>query len=202
MPNTPYNPTWAKYEKDANNQDDANRALEASDKLLAEKEHELKINIKARKWEEDRKKEWAKAKPKWVKDRNQKEREKVEKPLKSLKELGSFNGNIKPQPGFLIVEIETIKDKTESGIYLADETAKDPNTGIVVEISDDLVITDGSNTSIIPCPVRVGDKILFKRYAGAMGSPGAEIELNGKDYRLMRWHYNPQESDILGVFYE
>lgn len=194
-----YDPTWRQFEKKANNPHDAKAALRASDQFEKERDKELKVSKKARDWESDRKKSFLKDKPKFVKDRLNKEREEKLKPLKGLKELGSFEGNIKPMPGFLIVEVEQL-DQTESGIVLPQQ--QDSNTGVVVEVSDSLTVTSEQGINIIPCPVQVGQRVLFKRYAGAMGSAGAELTIKGKDYRLMRWNPEPEKSDILGVFYD
>lgn len=194
---TPYKPTWAAYEKDANNPHDANKALKASDMFVAERDKELKTSQKARTWEADRKKSLYKDKPAYLKAQKKAKEEKLTAPLKKLKELGSFDGSIKPMPGYIIVDVEIQESQTQTGIILP-ESQQAPNTGIVVEISNELFLSG----AYIPCPVKVGDKILFKRMAGQFGSPGAELSIDGKDLRLMRWHTNPIDSDILGVIYE
>jgi len=196
-----YKPTWARYEKDANDPNDANKALKASDMYLTERKKELKTSAKARNWEKDRKESIYKQKPQYTKERIKEQQDKITKPLKSIKDLGSFDKSLKPMPGFIIVEVETPEVTTESGIILA-ETTKEPNTGTVVEISTPLTFVSKDSIQTIPCPVEIGDRILFKRMAGQMGSPGAELSINGNDYRLMRWNISPIESDILAVFYE
>lgn len=196
-----YKPTWAAYEKDANNPNDANKALKASDMFVSERDKELKTSAKARQWEKDRKESIYKEKPNFVKKRIEEEKEKKVASIKSIKDLGVFDNSIKPMPGYLILDVENIQTETQTGIILP-ESQKEPNTGTVVEISDPLVVVSQDSIQTIPCPVNVGDKVLFKRMAGQFGSPGAELSINGKDFRLMRWHVNPADSDLLGVFYE
>jgi len=194
-----YQPTWKQFEDKANNQHDARAALNASDAFEQERAKELKNSKAARDWEKGRKKEWANNKPKYVKDRVRKEQEALISPLKKLKQGGSFVGNIKPMPGYLILEIEANKKETESGIVLPDAD-QESNTGVVVEVSEPLQVSNEMGLSVVDCPVKVGDKVLFKRGAGAFGSPGLELTINGKDYRLMRWNIDPAQSDLLGVF--
>lgn len=198
---TPYKPTWAAYEKDTHDQHDANKAIKASDMFIEERDKELKTSQKAREWEKGRRESIAKQKPAYVKQRIKSEEEKKIAPLKKIKQLGSFDNSIKPMPGFIIVELNEKETTTDAGIILAAQDAE-PNTGLVVEISDPLTVVTQTSVEQVPCPVKIGDKILFKRYAGAMGSPGASLSINDKDFRLMRWNPNPIESDILGVFYE
>ena len=190
-----YKPTWAAYEKDANDPNDANKALKASDMFVSERDKELKTSQKARDWEKERKQSIYKEKPKFIKERVKAEEDKRLKPLKGIKELGSFDKSIKPMPGFLIVDVEEKETTTNAGIILV-STDQASNTGTVVEISDDLFM----GGQYVKCPVEVGDRILFKRMAGQMGSPGAELSINNKDFRLMRWSPEPINSDILGLF--
>jgi len=66
IPFIPYSPTWKKYEKDMWNTD-YKHSSEATDKFIAEREHETKTDPKAARWEQSRKAGWAKDKPLWVK---------------------------------------------------------------------------------------------------------------------------------------
>jgi co-chaperonin GroES (HSP10) len=196
-----YKPTWAAYEKDANDPNDANKALKASDMFVSERDKELKTSAKARQWEKDRKESIYKEKPQFIKKRIKVDEEKKIASLKGIKDLGVFDNSIKPMPGYLILDVEITQTETQTGIILP-ESQKEPNTGTVVEISDPLIVVSQDSIQSIPCPVKVGEKVLFKRMAGQMGSPGAELSINGKDFRLMRWSNDPQQSDLLGVFYE
>lgn len=195
MPDTPFQPSWAKYEKDANNQTDAKKALEASDAFEAERAKEMRTSKKARDWENSRKKSIAKQKPAWVKQERLKEATAVLNELSKFKRGGVFDYDITPMPGYILVKVEQLQQQVGE-IMLPD--AEEPNTGIVIKVSDDIITQIGDSTGIAKCPVKPGDKIMFKVYAGA-GIAGLAIRSKDEDYRLMRWGYNPQESDLLGI---
>ena len=68
VPTLLFTPSWRKYEQNYWSPDpDKKISNDKTDKFLAEREHETKTNLKARRWEESRKKEWAKNKPAWRK---------------------------------------------------------------------------------------------------------------------------------------
>ena len=67
-PTIRYNPSWRKYEA-GQFIGNADEQIEAGDKFLQEREHEMKVDPKARKWEESRKKSLLKDKPAWRKER-------------------------------------------------------------------------------------------------------------------------------------
>lgn len=66
-----FNPSWKKYE-DGMWSGDKKTSMDRTDKFLAEREHALKTDSRAKNWEEGRKKEWARNKPYWVKDMQRK----------------------------------------------------------------------------------------------------------------------------------
>jgi hypothetical protein len=63
---TPFAPSWKKYEEGMKHPDSPNQG-EYADKFIAEREHQLKVDPQAKKWEESRKAVWAREKPQWVK---------------------------------------------------------------------------------------------------------------------------------------
>jgi hypothetical protein len=63
---TPYSPPWKQWEAPMLHQDSKNQTS-AGDKFHEVREHELRTDPKARKWEESRKERVAKDKPAWVK---------------------------------------------------------------------------------------------------------------------------------------
>lgn len=65
-PFIPYSPPWKKYEQDIWN-DSTNKSIAATDKFMAEREHETRTDPRAAKWEASRKERHAKDKPAWVK---------------------------------------------------------------------------------------------------------------------------------------
>ena len=94
---------------------------------------------------------------------------------------------MKFQPLSNHVFIEAInEDKaTKSGIVLPDTAEKEkPVLGLVVAVGPGKVSEKGD---VLPMSVKVGDKVLFKKYGPD------EIEVDGKKYLV------GEESDILAV---
>ena len=87
--------------------------------------------------------------------------------------------NIKPLADRVLVEPAAAEEKTASGIIIPDTAKEKPQKGSVVAI--------GSGKKDEPLTVKVGDNILYGKYAGT------EINVDGKDYLIMR------ESDIFAV---
>ena len=93
--------------------------------------------------------------------------------------------NIKPLADYVLIEPETVKEKTKSGIFLPETAEKErPEQGSVVAVGSGKKDSSGK---IIPLEVKVGDKVLFTKYG-----PN-EIEVNDKKYLITR------EEDILAV---
>jgi len=63
---TPYSPSWKKHEKNMWHED-TKTSQEATDKFIEEREHEIKTDPKAARWEKSRKATWEKDKPAWRK---------------------------------------------------------------------------------------------------------------------------------------
>lgn len=182
MPYTTFDPTWKKYEPGVHSEDTKTQ-IEETDKFLAERDHELKTNPAAKRWEESRKKEWDRNKPHATKERLKIENAEQLKFAAGLRVGGEFNQLLHPVPGFLIVELETPPDKTTSGIYIAPEVSEVMrNTGIVLDVGD--------STKELDAPCQPGDKIMFKKGAGL------ELGIEGRDCRFMIF------SDVLGVFHD
>jgi chaperonin GroES len=91
--------------------------------------------------------------------------------------------SIKPIAGTknrVLVLPDPAETVTAGGIIIPDSAQEKPQRGIVVSISDK--DDEGQTPS-----VKVGDKILYGKYAGT------ELSHEGKDYLIMR------ESDIFAV---
>lgn len=69
VPHIGFTPSWKKYEEGMKHQDSKNQ-VDYTDKFMAERDHAIKTDPRAKRWEEGRKKEWANAKPEWVKKLN------------------------------------------------------------------------------------------------------------------------------------
>ena len=73
-------------------------------------------------------------------------------------------------------------EKTAGGIIIPDTAKEKPQRGEVIAVGAGIRTEDGKLT---PLDVKVGDEVLFGRYAGS------EVKEGGKEFKVMR------ESDIL-----
>jgi len=76
------------------------------------------------------------------------------------------------------------EEKTKGGIIIPDTAKEKPMEGKVVAVGKGKVMEDGK---LHPVDVKVGDRILFGKYAGT------EVKIDGEEHLIMR------EDDILGV---
>jgi chaperonin GroES len=86
---------------------------------------------------------------------------------------------IKPLADRVLIEPAAAETKTASGIIIPDNAKEKPQKGTVVAA--------GKGTKDEPITVKVGDTVLYAKYAGT------ELKLEGKDYLIMR------ESDIFAI---
>ncbi len=87
--------------------------------------------------------------------------------------------NIKPLADRVLVEAAAAEDKTAGGIIIPDTAKEKPQKGTVVAV--------GPGKKDEPMTVKVGDSVLYGKYAGT------EITVDGESYLIMR------ESDIVAV---
>ena len=87
--------------------------------------------------------------------------------------------NFKPLADRVLVEPVQAETKTASGIIIPDTAKEKPQEGTVV------AVCNGKPDE--PMTVKVGDRVLYGKYAGS------ELKLDGKDYLIVR------ESDLLGI---
>jgi chaperonin GroES len=87
--------------------------------------------------------------------------------------------SIKPLADRVLVEPLEAESKTASGIYIPDSAKEKPQQGVVKAV--------GKGTKDEPITVKVGDTVLYGKFAGT------ELKFEGKDYLIMR------ESDIYAV---
>ena len=86
---------------------------------------------------------------------------------------------IKPLADRVLVEPMQAEEKTKSGIIIPDTAKEKPQKGTVVAA--------GPGTKDEKMEVKVGDVVLYGKYAGS------ELSIEGKDYLMMR------QSHILAV---
>lgn len=87
--------------------------------------------------------------------------------------------NIKPLADRVIVEPAAAEEKTASGIIIPDTAKEKPQKGSVAAV--------GTGKKDEPLTVKVGDNVLYGKYAGT------EITIDGKEYLIMR------EADIFAI---
>ena len=92
--------------------------------------------------------------------------------------------NIRPLQDRIIVERLEEETKTAGGLIIPDTAKEKPQEGKVIAVGKGKKTDDGK---VLSLDVKVGDKVLFGKYAGT------EIKVEGKDFLMMR------EDDILGV---
>ena len=83
---------------------------------------------------------------------------------------------MRPLENHVIVEKTKAKEVTESGIIIPDKAREKMQSGIVLAVGRGLSLPDGE---IRPMEVKVGDTILFGKYAGY------ELQIEGKDVTIM-----------------
>jgi chaperonin GroES len=91
---------------------------------------------------------------------------------------------IRPLADRIVVEPKETESKSAGGIVIPDTADKDkPMQGTVLAVGNGKFI-DGK---LQPLQVKVGDKILFGKYAGT------NVKLSDKEFLVMR------EEDVMGV---
>jgi chaperonin GroES len=91
---------------------------------------------------------------------------------------------VRPLHDRILVKRTSEDEKTAGGLYIPDTAKEKPQKGEVVAAGKGRVLEDGK---VLPLEIKVGDKILFSKYAGT------ELKFNGEEYLMMR------EEDVLGI---
>ena len=92
--------------------------------------------------------------------------------------------NIRPLHDRIIVERLEEETVTAGGLIIPDSAKEKPQQGKIVAVGKGKKTEEGK---VIAMDVKVGDKVLFGKYAGN------EVKVDGKEYLMMR------EDDIMGV---
>ena len=91
---------------------------------------------------------------------------------------------IKPLGDRVVIKALEAEQKTKSGIVLPDTVKEKPQEGEIVAVGAGKVMENGQRVAI---EVKVGDKVLFSKYAGT------EVKIDDKDYLVL------SERDILAI---
>lgn len=92
--------------------------------------------------------------------------------------------NIRPLHDRIVVRRVEDERKSPGGIVIPDTAAEKPMQGEVLAVGNGKIQENGS---VRPLDVKVGDTVLFGKYAGT------EFRLDGEEVLMMR------EDDIMGV---
>ncbi len=92
--------------------------------------------------------------------------------------------NLKPLGDRVVVKPLQREEVTKTGIVLPDTAKEKPQEGEVVAVGPGRRLDSGE---IVPLEVKVGDKVMFAKYAGT------EIKLENEDHLILR------ESDLLAI---
>jgi len=91
---------------------------------------------------------------------------------------------VKPLGDRVFVKVSASEEKTAGGILLPDAAKEKPQIGEIAAVGPGKRNDDGSRQEV---DVKVGDKVLYSKYAGT------DIKLSGEEYVLL------SEKDILAI---
>jgi chaperonin GroES len=91
--------------------------------------------------------------------------------------------NLKPLADRVIIKAVPSEERTKSGIIMPDTAKEKPQEGKIVAVGPGKV----EKGERIPMEVKVGDRVIYSKYAGT------EIKYDGEEYLILR------ESDIQAI---
>ena len=92
--------------------------------------------------------------------------------------------SLKPLNDRVLVKRLESEERTAGGLYIPDTAKEKPSKGEVVAVGPGKHADDGK---LVPMTVKVGDMVLFNKYAGT------EVKIDGAEHLVMR------EDDILAI---
>ncbi|MDE6828237.1 co-chaperone GroES [uncultured Alistipes sp.] len=87
--------------------------------------------------------------------------------------------NVKPLSDRVLIQPNPAEEKTAGGLIIPDTAKEKPLAGKVIAV--------GPGTKEVTMEVKVGDQVLYGKYAGQ------EIQIDGTDYLIMK------QNDILAI---
>ncbi|MGX7328014.1 co-chaperone GroES [Enterococcus bulliens] len=82
---------------------------------------------------------------------------------------------LKPLSDRVLIEVSKEEETTASGFVLASAAKEKPQTGTVIAVGEGRLLDNGE---VAPVPVKVGDTVLFEKYAGS------EVKYEGTEYMI------------------
>jgi len=92
--------------------------------------------------------------------------------------------NIKPLGERVVIKVIESEVTTKSGIVLPDTAKEKPQLGEVLAVGSGKLLDNGQRVAL---DVKVGDRVLFAKYAGT------EVKLDGEEYMVLK------ENDVLAI---
>ncbi len=92
--------------------------------------------------------------------------------------------NLRPLGDRVVVEPVEREEKTKSGIVLPDTAKEKPQEGIVRSVGSGRLLDNGTK---VPMELKVGDKVLYAKYAGN------EFKIDEIEYLII------SEKDVLAI---
>lgn len=91
---------------------------------------------------------------------------------------------VKPLGDRVLVKPATKEEKTKGGIVIPDTAKEKPQEGEVIAVGSGKLLDNGER---VPLEVKVGDKVIYSKFAGT------EIKLDDEEHLLL------SERDILAI---
>ena len=91
---------------------------------------------------------------------------------------------LKPLGDRIVVKVLEREEKTKSGLFLPDTAKEKPTEGEVLAVGTGKILDNGQKQ---PVEVKVGDRIIFSKYAGT------EVKVDGEDLVIF------SERDVLAI---
>ena len=92
--------------------------------------------------------------------------------------------NLKPLGDRVIIKPVPSEERTKGGVILPDSAKEKPQKGEIVSVGKGKIADNGK---VIEMDVKVGDKVLYGKYAGT------EIKFEGENYLIVK------ETEILAI---
>ena len=92
--------------------------------------------------------------------------------------------NLKPLGDRVVIKPSPKEEVTKSGLVIPDTAKEKPQEGTILAVGPGKLDEDGKR---LPMDVKVGDKVLYAKYAGT------EVKLEGEEYLIVK------ETDILAI---
>lgn len=91
---------------------------------------------------------------------------------------------LRPLGDRVVLKVIEQEEKTKGGIVLPDTAREKPQKGEVVAVGSGKLLENGQR---VPIDLKVGDRVVFSRYAGT------EVKVDGEEYLIV------EVRDILAV---